>query len=118
MHVQEVENKKKQAKTAEVLVFFAFGFFNPVNPRTTLAATVVWVLICCAGFPQTEFTTDPVELWVNPDSQNAHELNFYRKSEWDSKTQTKKSLENQHTSSQHSFIMKNSIRFTARKWLL
>ena len=46
-------------------------------PKTTLLVTILWVMFCCAGFPQTEFTTDPVELWVNPESQNARELNFY-----------------------------------------
>ena len=46
-------------------------------PRSTLAVTCLWVTVCCIGFPQTEFTTDPVELWVDPASRSAFELNFY-----------------------------------------
>ena len=46
-------------------------------PISTLITIFILVIICCAGFPKTEFTTDPVELWVDPESRNAQELQFF-----------------------------------------
>jgi len=46
-------------------------------PKITLLIVFVFVAVCCAGFPQTEFTTDPVELWVDPNSQVYKELDYY-----------------------------------------
>ena len=46
-------------------------------PLQTLAVTLIWLIILAAGFPSTEFTTDPIALWIDPASQNFEELEFY-----------------------------------------
>ena len=46
-------------------------------PLLTILVVSVCLAVLTAGFPQTEFTTDPVELWVDPATQNYEELKFY-----------------------------------------
>lgn len=46
-------------------------------PKSTLLVVTICILVLVGGFPQTEFTTDPVELWVDPASQNYDELMFF-----------------------------------------